>query len=107
MLDKKYDKLAFGLLASILTTMVGYALVLLFFETINDLLMGGDAHEKGYFKEAFRKRTSLVLALSLNIITLNVFKKNLQHQAVRGIILGTFLGIFLWLILYWKYFFGS
>jgi chromate transport protein ChrA len=107
MLDKKYDKLAFGLLASLLTTLVGYALVLLFFETINDLLMGEEAGEKAYFKEAFRERTSFILALSLNIITLNLFKKNLQHQAVKGIILGTFLGIFLWIVLYWKYFFGA
>jgi hypothetical protein len=107
MLNKKYDNLLVGLLASIVTVAVGYAIILLIFETINDLLMGDKATVQEYFKEEFRKRTSLILALALNIITLNLFKKDFYYQAVKGIILGTFLGIFFWLILYWNYFFGG
>lgn len=105
---KKYDKIAYGLLAGLVVPFVGYAVILMIFEQINGLILNnstGTVNE--VFNEKFRVRTSAILAITLNIILLQFAKKRWLNEALRGIVIATFILIAIWLGLFWTQFFGN
>lgn len=105
---KQYDKITYGLLAGFLIPFVGYALILMIFEQINSLIININPEFKNeIFNENFRTRTSAILAITLNILLLQFAKKKWMNDAIRGIVIATFILIALWIGLFWSQFFGN
>lgn len=103
----QYDKIWIGILAGFLTAFVGYAIILMIFEQINNLIRSGiETTGNEVFDENFRKRTSAILAISLNILVLQWFNKNVLYKGTRGVVIATFLTVAIWLTIFWEQFFG-
>lgn len=104
---QQYDKIWIGLLAGFLTAFAGYAVILMLFEQINGLIRSGtETTGDEVFDENFRKRTSAILAISLNIIVLQWFNRNYLYRGTRGVVIATFLAVAIWLTIFWEQFFG-
>ena len=105
---QKYNKIWIGLVLGFLTAFVGYAVILMIFEQINNLIRSAsETPGNEIFDENFRKRTSAILAISLNIIVLQWFNKNNLYNGTRGVIFATFLTVAIWLTIFWDQFFGQ
>lgn len=88
------NNLMIGLAIGILLPAVGFFLISTLY---NQLGNSGLLSSEG-FSSNFRERTSAVIAISLNLIPLNVFQKRRFTQSMRGIVIATVSLVALWLI---------
>lgn len=82
-----------GLLFSLLLPAVGF---LLLYNLFGLLEMGGAASSQG-FSASFRERTLSVVAIALNLIPLNIYRRRRWDLAMRGVVVATALLAFAWL----------
>ena len=94
------DQLWWGLLIGIVVPFVSYAIILMVYDQL-------DAWEitSGGMGNAYRARTVGLMAIASNIVPMNIFKKKLQDDNMRGIVLTTLIYVAVWVYLYAKYIF--
>ena len=88
-----------GIIAGILLPFVAYAVFLSIFDALEAAEIIDDP---GNISAYFRQRTSAILAIAVNLIPLNIFKKRRFDDAIRGIVMPT-IGY----AIYWVYHFGQ
>jgi len=98
----KLDHVLFGLLTAFIVAALG------------TLLVGGLAsmfEESGIMDETTssisgrRSRTTYLIAICLNIIPINYFKRLRWFEAQRGNVVGTFICSMIWLYMFYEYIF--
>ncbi|MBK7938202.1 MAG: hypothetical protein IPJ82_14450 [Lewinellaceae bacterium] len=94
MLNK--NKIWAGLLFGLLLPAVGSVLIFNIFKMLAYL---GGASGEG-FTPNFRERTSLVIAIALNLIPMNIFRRRRWDLAMRGVMIATVLLAFAWVFHY-------
>jgi hypothetical protein len=86
------NKILTGLLVGLVLPALGAVLIFYIFKI---LAMLGGASGEG-FTPNFRERTSMVIALSLNLIPMNIFRRRRWDLAMRGVVIATTLLAFAW-----------
>lgn len=85
-----------GLVAGFLIPFIGYAVLLLLYDKLDDW---GVISDLG-FSPTFRERTLALIAMCLLIIPANYFKKNYMTNAIRGLSIPLILFVVLWIYMY-------
>jgi hypothetical protein len=85
-----------GYIAGILIPFVGYAILLMIFEQLQN---AGIITSEGEFT-GFRYRTSLLVAICLNLLPMNYYRKKYFFQSQRGMVFATMTGVIIWLIIF-------
>ena len=49
---------------------------------------------------SFRDRTLALVALSINLLFIKLFKKKNQNESMRGIVIATFIAVVIWIVMY-------
>ncbi len=88
----KYDKILVGLLAALVIPFIAYALLL----QAGDWL--GNAAERSI---TFEPRTIALVAICLNVLPMNYFRRAYHNKSLRGLVIGT-----MGLALAWFVYFG-
>ncbi len=91
-MDKR-NTLLTGLLPGILLPIVIYAMLYAIFGLLEK---GGAASGEG-FSDSFRERTLAIVALAINVLLINMFKKRRWETAMRGVVVATGLLALAWL----------
>lgn len=86
------NKIWTGLLIGLVLPALGAVLI---FNIFKLLAMLGGASGEG-FTPNFRERTSIVIALALNIIPMNIFRRRRWDLAMRGVVIITTILAFAW-----------
>ena len=86
------NKIWTGLLIGLVLPALGAVLI---FNIFKILAMLGGASGEG-FTPNFRERTSIVIALALNIIPMNLFRRRRWDLAMRGVVIITTMLAFAW-----------
>ena len=73
--------------------LVGYALILTFFEQ----LAAAEWLSADTRTIVFRARTMGVLAICLNIIPFRTYQKRWHYDSMRGVVIGTFICVGIWM----------
>lgn len=92
------DSILLGLLIGLVVPFIGYALVL----EIYDQLTSSGILSADDFSETFRKRTTLLLSICLNLIPLSYFSRKFAYDSMRGIVFPTVLYVAIWFFYYGK-----
>ena len=100
MLEK--DSIILGLLLGLCIPFVGFATIQMIFERIAD----SDTLNPEMRDITFRPRTIAILAICLNLIPFNIYKNWRFDNTMRGVIIATFVYVFVW-ILYFANVFGT
>ncbi|MFN0016040.1 MAG: hypothetical protein ACKVU2_15965 [Saprospiraceae bacterium] len=87
-----------GFVFSLLLPALGFALL---YNLFGMLEMGGAASGEG-FSANFRERTLSIVAIALNLIPLNIYRRRRWDLALRGVVIATALLAFAWLFWYGK-----
>jgi hypothetical protein len=87
-----------GLVFGLLLPAVGFTMI---YQVFNILDSMGAASGTG-FSPYFRERTLAIIAIALNLIPLNLFKKKRFEASMRGIVIATAV-----LVLIWFFYFGA
>lgn len=91
MLDK--DALLIGLVIGLCVPFVGYATIQMLFEQIADLeFLNPETRSI-----RFRERTIAILAVCMNLIPFQLFKKRRFEKTMQGILIATFIYVFIWI----------
>ena len=85
-----------GLAAGFLFPFIGYAVLLLIYDQLDNL---GVISDLGMSRD-FRTRTLALISICLIIIPANYFKKNYMNDAIRGLVLPMVVFVVLWLYYY-------
>lgn len=90
-----------GILWGLVVPFIAYAILLLAYDF---------ADSQGWFaensvSENFRARTIGILAISANLITINIFKRKRFEDSMRGIVIATAIYIMVWLGIFGASFF--
>ena len=85
-----------GLVFGILFPAIGF---LLLYNLFSLLEMKGAASGTG-FSPNFRERTVAILAVALNLIPLNIYRRRRWDLSMRGVVIATALMAFIWLFRY-------
>ncbi len=85
-----------GLLFGILFPALGFIAL---YEIFSFLEMKGAASGAG-FSPNFRERTVAVIAIALNIIPMNIFRRRRWDLSMRGIVIATTVLAFVWVFRY-------
>lgn len=93
------DHILVGIGIGLVVPFVGYALLL----TIFDQLQAIGWVEPNGLSPTFRQRTLSVLAICLNIIPINFFKRKWWNESMRGVVFPTGLYVIAWIIYFGKY----
>ena len=86
------NKIWTGLLIGLILPALGAVLI---FNIFKILAMIGGASGEG-FSPNFRERTSLVIALALNLLPMNMFRRRRWELAMRGVVIATTILAFAW-----------
>ena len=86
------NKIWVGLLIGLILPALGAVLIFNIFKLL--ALMGGASGEG--FTPNFRERTSIVIALALNLIPMNLFRRRRWDLAMRGVVIVTTILAFAW-----------
>ena len=92
------DNFWIGLAVGVAVPFVGYALLLTVFEQLES---AGILSPEG-FSVNFRQRTLGIVAICLNIISVNLFQRNKATNSVRAVATATIVYVFVWLIIFGK-----
>lgn len=90
------NELRAGLVVGILLPMLSF---LLLYQVFGLLELKGAASSAG-FSENFRERTLAIVAIALNLIPLNIFRRRRWELSMRGVVIATGLLAFAWLFKY-------
>ncbi len=90
------NKIWAGLLFGLLLPAVGSVLI---FQIFKFLAVLGGASGEG-FTPNFRERTSVVIAIALNMIPMNIYRKRRWELSMRGVMIATVLLAFVWILHY-------
>jgi len=90
-MDKR-NKIWVGVVFGLLLPAIGAIFI---FNLFKILAMLGGASGEG-FTPNFRERTSVVIALALNLFPMNIFRKQRWENAMRGIVIITTILAFAW-----------
>jgi len=82
-----------GFLFSLLLPALGFVLL---YNLFGLLEMGGAASGEG-FSTNFRERTLSIVAIALNLIPLNIYRRRRWDLSMRGVVIATALLAFGWL----------
>ena len=85
----RYDHLLIGLATAWLVAGVAYALLLY----TEDYL--STAYDQVF---NFRTRSLALIAICLNVVPMNYFRKRYRNRSLRGLVIGTFLLAVVWFI---------
>ena len=85
-----------GLLFGLVLPLLGF---LILYQVFNLLELRGAASGVG-FSENFRERTLAIVAIALNLIPLNLFRRRRWENAMRGVVIATALMAFAWMFQY-------
>lgn len=88
------NNLWIGLAIGLLIPFVGYAFLLVLYEQIETWGVGSTTG----FSPTFRERTLAVIAICLNLIPVNRFRRRGLNETMRGIIFATMLYVLVWVI---------
>lgn len=88
------NNLLIGLAAGLVLPFIGYALLILLFEQIE---AAGLASSVG-FSPTFRTRTLAVIAICLNLIPVNIFRRRRLTESMRGVVFATTFYVLVWVI---------
>ncbi|MFK7935009.1 MAG: hypothetical protein AB8G22_15975 [Saprospiraceae bacterium] len=86
----------FGLLLGAVIPFVTYAVLLAIFDTLDS---AGAVSDIGLSKN-FRARTSAIVAICGNAIAMNMMNKRRMTDAMRGLVIPTFVYVVLWVVWY-------
>lgn len=87
----KYDHLLVGLLTSVVITFIAYALLIQGVEWASDLAQRNIV---------FQPRTVALMAICLNVLPMNYFRRRYHHKSLRGLVIGTMAMAALWFVYY-------
>ena len=90
------DEIWVGLLYGLILPATGF---LVLYNLFSLLEIKGAASGAG-FSENFRERTLAIVAIALNLLVLNRFRRLRWERAMRGVVIATSLLAFVWLFLY-------
>ena len=90
------DEIWVGLLYGLLLPAAGFFLLYNLFSLLE---IKGAASGAG-FSENFRERTLAIVAIALNLIPLNRFRKLRWEQSMRGVVIATAVLALLWLVFF-------
>jgi len=95
---KKRPKDSFwkGLAAGFLFPFIGYAVLLLIYDLLDDW---GVISDLGMSPD-FRSRTLALISICMIIIPANYFKKHFMNNAIRGLVIPMVVFVVLWLYYY-------
>lgn len=88
-----------GLLFGVLLPAFGF---LFLYEIFSLLEIRGAASGEG-FSPNFRERTLAVIAIALNLIPLNIFRRRRWDLSMRGVVIATAVLAFAWLFFFGRY----
>lgn len=86
------NKILTGVIVGLVLPALGAVLI---FNIFKILAMMGGASGEG-FTPNFRERTSIVIALALNLIPMNIFRRRRWDLAMRGVVVITTILAFAW-----------
>jgi hypothetical protein len=92
------NKFSVGLILGILIPLIAFPLLYGLFTGLESLAFASDDG----FRPLFKERTSGIVAIGINAITLNFYNKRKADETMRGIVIATFVYIAIWV-----YFFGE
>lgn len=88
------DSILFGIAIGLVVPFVGYALLLTLFDQLEAV---GWINPNG-FSPTFRQRTLSIVAICLNTIPMNIFKKRWWNDSMRGVVFPTGLYVIAWIV---------
>ncbi|MDX2134214.1 MAG: hypothetical protein SFV52_05495 [Saprospiraceae bacterium] len=88
-----------GLLVGLLLPTLGFILLYQIFKILE---IKGAASGDG-FSPMFRERTLSIIAIALNLIPLNLFRKQRAEDAMRGIVIASFVLVIAWVAYFRHY----
>ncbi|MBK6352686.1 MAG: hypothetical protein KA251_09535 [Saprospiraceae bacterium] len=91
-----YNKVYVGILAGLILPFVGYAILLM----IYDFLDNQDIISSIGMSPNFRERTIGLIALILNAIPMQIFSRRYWQDAMRGVVFPTLAYVIIWMYLY-------
>jgi len=91
-----YNKVYIGILVGLILPFVGYAILLMIYDFLDDQ----DIISSLGMSPNFRERTIGLIALILNVIPMQIFNKRNWQEAMRGIVFPTLAYVILWMYLY-------
>ena len=95
------DSILTGVVIGLIIPFVGYAILLSLF----DWMQGMGWVEPNGLSPTFRQRTLSVLAICLNIIPINIFKRKWWNESMRGVVFPTGAYVIAWIIYFGKHIF--
>jgi len=87
----KYDKIVVGLLSSVAVAFVAYALLLQAEDWLSDAYPSFSA---------FNERSIALMAICLNVLPMNYFRRRYHNKSLRGLVLGTMGLAAVWFFVY-------
>lgn len=88
------DAIWVGVVVGLLVPFVGYAVLLMIYEALENL---GWASSAGFLGN-FRERTIALVAVSLNIIPMNMFMARRNGNSMRGVLVVTMVYAIIWFL---------
>ncbi len=90
------NKIWTGLVFGLVLPLIGAVLIFNLFKIL--ALLGGASGEG--FTPNFRERTSAVIAMALNLIPMNLYRRRRWDLSMRGVVIATTLLAFAWVAHY-------
>jgi hypothetical protein len=90
------NKFLSGFLYGVLLPVAGFVLLYRVFALLE---IKGAASSIG-LSENFRERTLAIIAIALNLVPLNIFRRRRWDQAIRGVVVATTVLAVVWVIRY-------
>jgi len=90
MLEK--DSILLGIILGLCVPFVGFATIKMFFEQLASMELLNPEMRTIFFRE----RTIAILAICLNLIPFNIYKRWRFDQTMRGVLFATFVYVFAW-----------
>lgn len=88
----------FGFVVGVVLPLVGFTLLYFIFQYLD---RAGAVSNVG-LSEDFRIRTTGIIAIALNAVTLNRFYNRRATQSMRGIVIATFIYVVVWVVMFGK-----
>lgn len=85
-----------GILFGVVLPIIGFSLLFNLFT----LLEGAGVASTEGFAPNFRERTLAIIALALNLIPLQIYRRRRWEDAMRGVVIATGVLAFIWLFFY-------
>jgi len=87
------NQIVSGILAGLIIPFVGFAILLMIFEQLEVL---GIMNPEGMAPN-FRQRTSSLVAICLNLLPMNYYRKKYFFESMRGLVFPTLLYVAIWI----------